>query len=315
MQHAHRTLVIAPVSAPWTSLAYLPSTPRRVARRVRRPALPATRPARRRRRAGRASCVVHVDPDPIAVADEGDRPTVDRLRRDVADAETPRPTGETTVGDQRAVGAPTGALQRPGDGQHLAHPRARPSGPRSGSPAPCPARSCRPGSRPSPPSSPSKTRAGPSNVICSLVNPATLTTEPSGASEPREDVDAALGVDRRVERWTTTPSGCGGSRSSRFSAIVLPVTVRHVTVQQPGVEELLEHDRHAADAIEVGHVELAAGLHVGDVRHPGGDAVEVVEVQLDPGLVGDRQQVQHGVGRPADGRRQRRWRSRTPAWS
>src|SRR5258708_21679627 len=33
--------------------------------------------------------------------------------------------------------------------------------------------------------------------------------------------------------------------------------------------------------------------HVGDVRNPGADAVEVVELEVDPGLVRDRQQVQH----------------------
>ena len=60
----------------------------------------------------------------VAVADERDRPAVDRLGRDVADAEAPRAAAEPAVGDQRAVGAAAGALQRAGDGQHLAHPRA-----------------------------------------------------------------------------------------------------------------------------------------------------------------------------------------------
>ena len=77
---------------------------------------------------------------------------------------------------------------------------------------------------------------------------------------------------------------------------------QHVAVQQAGVEQVLEHDRHAADAVEVAHVELAARLHVGDVRDLGGDAVEVVELELDAGLVGDGQQVEHGVGRAAERR-------------
>ncbi len=63
---------------------------------------------------------------------------------------------------------------------------------------------------------------------------------------------------------------------------------------------MLEHDRDAADAVDVAHVELAARLGVGDVRHAGGDLVEVVELELDAGLVGDRQEVQHGVGRAAE---------------
>jgi hypothetical protein len=73
-----------------------------------------------------------------------------------------------------------------------------------------------------------------------------------------------------------------------------------VAVQQAGVEQVLQHHRHAADAVEVAHVELAAGLHVGDVRHLGGDPVEVLELELDAGLVGDGEQVQHRVGGAAE---------------
>src|SRR5690606_8271045 len=74
-----------------------------------------------------------------------------------------------------------------------------------------------------------------------------------------------------------------------------------VAVEQPGLEEVPHDHRHAADAVEVDHVVLAAGLGVGDVGHPVGDAVEVVERQVDPGLGGDRQQVEHGVGRAPEG--------------
>jgi hypothetical protein len=56
------------------------------------------------------------------------------------------------------------------------------------------------------------------------------------------------------------PSGAGGSISARFSAMVLPVTGHAVAVQQPGIEQMLEHHRHAADSVEVDHVELAAGF-------------------------------------------------------
>ena len=44
---------------------------------------------------------------------------------------------------------------------------------------------------------------------------------------------------------------------------------------------------------------LPCGLSVGHVRHPGRHLVEVVQLQVDPGLVGDGQQVQDGVGRTA----------------
>ena len=76
---------------------------------------------------------------------------------------------------------------------------------------------------------------------------------------------------------------------------------RHdVTVEQARVEQELEHDRHPADAVEVAHVELAARLHVGDVRHSVGDAIEVVEVDRHPRLVGDGEQMQDRVRRSAE---------------
>ena len=47
--------------------------------------------------------------------------------------------------------------------------------------------------------------------------------------------------------------------------------------------------------------ESAAGPHVGDVRDPSGDAIDVVKRQLDADFVGDRRQVQRRVRRTADG--------------
>ena len=44
-----------------------------------------------------------VEPDPVAVADERDRSAVDRLGRDVADAEAGRAAGEPAVGEQQDV--------------------------------------------------------------------------------------------------------------------------------------------------------------------------------------------------------------------
>ena len=38
-------------------------------------------------------------------------------------------------------------------------------------------------------------------------------------------------------------------------------------MQQAGVEQLLHHDRHAADAVEVAHHEPAGRTDVDEVRH------------------------------------------------
>src|SRR5207244_319671 len=74
-----------------------------------------------------------------------------------------------------------------------------------------------------------------------------------------------------------------------------------VAVQKAGVEQLLHHHRQPAHAVEVAHVEAAVGLHVGDVGDPAPNPVEVVQLELDPRLVGDGEQVEDSVGGAAHG--------------
>ena len=192
----------------------------------------------------------------------------------------------------------------PGDRQHLAHPRPALRALVADDDARCRARCGRRGSRPSPRPRRRTPCAGPSNAELVGGQPGDLDDRAARGQRAGEDVDPALGVDRRVERVHDDAVGRRRVEGGEVLGHRAAGDGEHVTVQQAGVEEVLEHDRHAADAVEVAHVELAARLHVGDVRHPRRDAVEVVEVQFDPGLVGDGQQVQHGVRRTADRRRQ-----------
>ncbi len=53
--------------------------------------------------------------------------------------------------------------------------------------------------------------------------------------------------------------------------------------------------------VQVGGHKPAAGLEVGDQRRAPADGVKVVDVQLNPQLVGDGQQMQYGVGGAAGG--------------
>ena len=80
-------------------------------------------------------------------------------------------------------------------------------------------------------SSPSNTRAVPSKVSWSM--PATLTTAPLGASEPVSTAIPPWAWMGSSIRWTTSPSGAGGSRAARFSATVRPVTVRQSPCSSP----------------------------------------------------------------------------------
>ncbi len=72
--------------------------------------------------------------------------------------------------------------------------------------------------------SPSKTRAVPFHT--SVSNPALLTTAPSGARDPCRMVIPPVGCIGLLSARTMTPSTSGGAMSARFSAMVLPVTVR-----------------------------------------------------------------------------------------
>ena len=151
------------------------------------------------------------------------------------------------------------------------------------------------------PSSPSNTRAGPSNDSWSVREAGHLHHRPVGRQRAPQHEDAALGVDGRVERVHDDAVGPGRVDRGQVLGDGPAGDGEAVAVEQPGVEEVLHHDRHAADAVEVGHVELAARLHVGDVRHACRDPVEVVEVERHPRLVGDGHEVEHGVRGAAEG--------------
>ena len=120
----------------------------------------------------------HVEHDLVAVADQRDRAAFGRLGRDVPDAQPRRRPGEAAVGHQQHVLAQPGALDRPGDGEHLPHPRGRRAGPRSGSRRRRRPAACRPRRRPSP--RPRRRTPGPGPANRARVEPALLTTAPSG---------------------------------------------------------------------------------------------------------------------------------------
>jgi hypothetical protein len=99
---------------------------------------------------------------------------------------------------------------------------------------------------------------GPLEVLSKSM-PATFTTAPSGASDPAGSAmppSAWIGSD---SGWTTSPSGAGGSIGEVLGH-GLAGDGEAVAVEQAGVEQLLHDDRHAADAVEVGHVYLPWGL-------------------------------------------------------
>ena len=116
-----------------------------------------------------------------------------------------------------------------------------------------------------------------------------------------EDGEPALGVDGVAQRVDDLAIGGGRVEGVDVLRERPPGDGEAVAVQEPGVEQLLHDNLHTADAVEVRHVEAAVGLHVGDVGHALADAVEVLELQFDAGLVGDGEEVEHCVGGAAEG--------------
>ena len=66
-----------------------------------------------------------------------------------------------------------------------------------------------------------------------MSKPALFTTAPSGASEPCRIVIPPVGWIGLYSARTMMPSTSGGAMSARFSAIVLPVTVRQSPCSSP----------------------------------------------------------------------------------
>ena len=236
---------------------------------------------------------VDIDRDQVPVADEGDRASPHRLGRDVADHHAPGRAAEAAVGDEHDRVAQAAPDDRGGDREHLRHAR-RPgralvaddddfarlddSGVDGLQARRLRAEDAR--------------RAA---VAWSRSWPASLTTAPSGARLPRSTRSAPPGLNGCAAAATTSPSG---SRApAACSAIVRPSTVGASPCRCG--EQLLDHRCGAAGVVQVARDVAAAGGQARHDRRRRREAVEVLELERDAGLVGDRQQVKHGVRRPA----------------
>ena len=104
----------------------------------------------------------------------------------------------------------------------------------------------------------------------------------------RDDHGLPLGLDRRVGDLAERPS----------------VDRPGVLVQQAGLLQLARHETDTAGVVHVVGVPAPPRFHVGDDRRSCRDALEVVDRELEPEVARDRDEVQHGVRRPA-GRRDR----------
>ena len=215
----------------------------------------------------------------------------------MAHAQPGRAAGEAPVGDEEDILAQSGTLDRPGDHEHLAHARA---------------------------------------ALGSLIaNDDHVTRLDGPVLEGRhgrllalEDTRRALeGIDGDAgvldhgtlgcERAAQDRDPAGGGERILGGAQDLAVGIRRgdvgevlrhglachreaVAVDETSVEQSPHDDGYAAHAIDVAHHVATEGLEVAQQRHLRTDAVEVLHVELDVRLVGDREQVQDGVGRSTE---------------
>ena len=249
--------------------------------------------------------VVDVDGDRITVLQRADGTADERLRRDVADHRPPRRAGEPAVREQRHVVLVAGPDDCGRDAEHLAHPRA-------------PLRSLvadgddvagldlsllnvrhrgllvlEDANRP---------------LVVPLVLAGDLQDRAVGREVAGEYLDGTLLVERvgdgpeevRIEllvRRELAPTFEFG----QLLADRPPGDRRRVAVHVAALDEPTDHDRHATEFVEVVHYAGPARLEIGDLRRPSTDLVELLDREVDPGLGGQREQVEHGVGRAADG--------------
>ncbi len=76
---------------------------------------------------------------------------------------------------------------------------------------------------------------------------------------------------------------------------------QRVAVEQSFVQQRLHQGPDAANGHEFRHQMFSAGFQVREHRHAFADAREVVQGQLHLCRMGDGEQVQHGIGRTAEG--------------
>ena len=128
-----------------------------------------------------------------------------------------------------------------------------------------------------------------------LLCPDSLMTQPPGARLPRRIARPPSLLERLRQRLDHCLPG-GFVRAVEFFAERAAGHRPLVRMQQPGLEQALADDGHAAGLV---HFRGSVGAPGSEVRQHRGllrDAVEVLDRQLDAELIGGRQQVQHGIG-------------------
>ena len=72
-----------------------------------------------------------------------------------------------------------------------------------------------------------------------------------------------------------------------------------IQVQKPQLTDLVHHCIHTAGLIQILHIGWASRRQMTQIRSSGTDLIGNIHIQLHPGLMGNRRQMQHTVGTAA----------------
>ena len=237
-----------------------------------------------------------IDPDPIAVRDEGDRPAAGRFRGDVADGGPVGGAGEAPVGDEGAGRAEAGPHQRGGGAQHLAHSGTSPGSLVADDDA----------------------GAGLDPVAAQRVDRALLVLEdargeddvphlpryagclhdgPPGREVAAEDVDRAV----RLDRVAPAANALGVADLRRFDQLPGAPPGHGPSFRVDEVAERLHDRRDAPRLAELGHPPRARRGELDQGGRLAAEPIPDVEAQLHPGFLRHGDHVKDHVGGAADG--------------
>src|SRR5690554_6762015 len=79
------------------------------------------------------------------------------------------------------------------------------------------------------------------------------------------------------------------------------IDAAHAAVDELSPLQFCQYAQDAAGPVDVLHVVVAVGGHLAQNRRLAGKLVDVVHIKIDLGLVGNGQEVQHGIGASAHG--------------
>ena len=116
-----------------------------------------------------------------------------------------------------------------------------------------------------------------------------------------QDADVADRVDRILDRTNHVLAGREPGQVGQVLRQRLAGDRQAVAVQVAVLEQILHHGRRSAHAMQVFLHVAAAGPKIGQIGHAIAEGLEIVDRQRHADRPGHGDQVQHGVGRSAQG--------------